>query len=150
MVGESAKSIVARFGFHEHALIAMLQEIQRQANWLPPEDLATVARLLKVPESRVYGIASFYKAFSLKPRGRHVVQVCTGTACHVRGAQQILDRMGRDMEIEPGQTTSDMRFTLERVRCLGCCSIAPVVRVGENTYGRLTQVRAGSILKKYP
>ena len=149
MVGETVKSIVARLGFHEHALIAVLQEIQRQANWLPPEDLATVVRLLRVPASRVYGIASFYKAFSLVPRGRHVVQVCTGTACHVRGAPQILDSLSRDMGIEAGKTTKDLRFTLEKVRCLGCCSIAPVVRVGEHTHGRLTQVRAGSLLKKY-
>ncbi|MBI5478508.1 MAG: NADH-quinone oxidoreductase subunit NuoE [Deltaproteobacteria bacterium] len=150
MAGATVDTILARHGYEEHALIAVLQEIQRERNWLPPEDLATVARMLRVPASRVYGIASFYKAFSLVPRGRHVVQVCTGTACHVRGAPQILDRLGRDLEIQPGHTTNDMRFTLEKVRCLGCCSIAPVVRVGEHIHGRLTQVRAGSMLKKYP
>ncbi|MBI5479293.1 MAG: NADH-quinone oxidoreductase subunit NuoE [Deltaproteobacteria bacterium] len=143
------EAIVARHDFNEHALIAVLQEIQRRRNWLPPPDLDEVARLLRVAPSRVFGIASFYKAFSLVPRGRHVVQVCTGTACHVRNAQQILDRLSRELRIDPGGTTPDLRFTLERVRCLGCCSIAPVARVGENTHGRLTQHRAATLLKKY-
>ncbi|MBI4705266.1 MAG: NAD(P)H-dependent oxidoreductase subunit E [Deltaproteobacteria bacterium] len=148
-VVESVESIVERHGFHEHALIAVLQDIQRTRNWLPPEALDAVMRLLDVPRSRVYAIATFYKAFSLKPRGKHVLQCCVGTACHVRGAQQIIDRLGRELGIGPGETTPDMMFTLERVRCVGCCSIAPVVRVGDAMYGRLTQIKAGNLPKKF-
>ncbi len=146
----SVPAILERHDHQEHALIAVLQEIQRTRNWLPPDDLEAVASGLRVPPSRVFGIATFYKAFSLVPRGRHVFQVCVGTACHVRGAQHILDRIAREMRIDPGGTTPDARFTLERVRCLGCCSIAPVLRVGEATHGRLTQHRAAQILKRYP
>ncbi len=146
---ESVESIVMRHGFHEHELISILQEIQRVRNWLPPEDLSAVIKLLGVPSSRVYGIATFYKAFSLEPRGKHVLQCCVGTACHVRGAPQIVDRLARELDIKPGETTPDKMFTLEGVRCVGCCAIAPVVKVGEVMHGRLTQVKAARLIKKY-
>jgi NADH-quinone oxidoreductase subunit E len=137
MVGETVKTIVARFGFHEHALIAVLQEIQRQANWLPPESLATVARLLRVPESRVYGIASFYRAFSLKPRGKHLVHVCLGTACHVRGGVRVKEAVERELGIAAGETTTDKRFTLETVNCLGACALGPVAVVDGEYHGHM-------------
>jgi NADH-quinone oxidoreductase subunit E len=149
MAEATVKTIVARHGFQESALIAVLQDIQRQSNWLPPEDLATVARLLRVPESRVYGIATFYRAFSLKPRGKFVIHVCLGTACHVRGGPKILEEFERRLEIKAGDTTPDGKMTLETVACLGCCAIGPVVVVDETYYGHATIRKAGTILKKY-
>jgi NADH-quinone oxidoreductase subunit E len=146
---EPVAAICERHGFHEHELISVLQEIQRTRNWLPPDDLKTVQKLLNVPPSRVYAIATFYKAFSLEPRGKHVLQCCVGTACHVRGATMIVDRIARELDIKPGGTTKDKLFTLEEVRCVGCCAIAPVVKVGDNMHGRLTQTKAANVLKKY-
>ncbi len=149
MVGESVKSIIARFGFHEHALIAVLQEIQRQANWLPPEDLATVARLLRVPESQVYGIASFYRSFSLKPRGKHLVHVCLGTACHVRGGVRVKEAVERELGITAGETTSDKSFTLETVNCLGACALGPVAVVDGAYHGQMNPRKVTTMLSAY-
>ena len=146
---ESVESIVAKHGFHEHELISVLQEIQRTRNWLPPDALSSVIELLGVPAARVYAIATFYKAFSLEPRGKHVLQCCVGTACHVRGAPRILDRLARDLKIKVGETTPDKQFTLEGVRCVGCCAIAPVVKVGDVMHGRLSQAKAANLIKKY-
>jgi NADH-quinone oxidoreductase subunit E len=146
---EPVASIVERHGFHKHELISVLQEIQRTRNWLPPDDLKAVQELLDVPVSRVYAIASFYKAFSLEPRGKHVLQCCIGTACHVRGASMIVDRLARELNVKPGETTPDKLFTLEEVRCVGCCAIAPVVKVGDVMHGRLSQTKAANMLKKY-
>jgi NADH:ubiquinone oxidoreductase subunit E len=149
MVGDTVKSIVARHGFREHALIAVLQEIQRQANWLSPEDLATVAHLLKVPESRVYGIASFYRAFSLKPRGKHLVHVCLGTACHVRGGVRVKEAIERDLGISAGETTADKLFTLETVNCLGACALGPVVVVDGEYHGQMNSRKVTAMLGTY-
>jgi len=149
MAKESVQSIVARYGFREHALIAVLQEIQRQANWLPPEDLATVARLLGVPESRVYGIASFYRAFSLKPRGKHVVHVCLGTACHVRGGVRVKEAVERQLGIAAGETTKDLNFTLETVNCLGACALGPVAVVDGQYHGQMNPRKVTAMLSAY-
>ena len=149
MVGETVKSIVARHGFREHALIAVLQEVQRQANWLSPEDLATVARLLRVPESRVYGIASFYRAFSLKPRGKHLVHVCLGTACHVRGGVRVKEAVERELGIAAGETTTDKRFTLETVNCLGACALGPVAVVDGEYHGQMNPRKVPAMLSAY-
>jgi NADH-quinone oxidoreductase subunit E len=149
MVGETVKSIVARHAFQEHALIAVLQEIQRQANWLSPEDLATVARLLRVPESRVYSIASFYRAFSLKPRGKHLVHVCLGTACHVRGGVRVKEAVERELGIAAGETTADKLFTLETVNCLGACALGPVAVVDGEYHGQMNPRKVPAMLSKY-
>jgi NADH-quinone oxidoreductase subunit E len=149
MVGDTVKAIVARHGYREHALIAVLQEIQRQANWLSPEDLATAARLLKVPESRVYSIASFYRAFSLKPRGKHVVHVCLGTACHVRGGVRVKEAVERELHIAAGETTADKLFTLETVNCLGACALGPVAVVDGQYHGQMNPRKVTAMLSTY-
>jgi NADH-quinone oxidoreductase subunit E len=149
MGGESVKSIVERYGFREHSLIAVLQEIQKQANWLPPEDLATVARLLKVPESRVYSIASFYRAFSLKPRGKHLIHVCLGTACHVRGGVRVKEAVERELGIAAGETTADKRFTLETVNCLGACALGPVAVIDGEYHGQMNPRKVTAMLNAH-
>ncbi len=134
---ESVASIVERHGFHEHELIGVLQDIQRTRNWLPPEDLKTVIKLLGVPPARVYAIATFYKAFSLEPRGKHLVHVCLGTACHVRGGVRVKEAIERELDIEAGQTTADQRFTMEAVNCLGACALGPVAVVDGKYHGQM-------------
>jgi len=97
----------------------------------------------------VLRLATFYKSFSLKPRGQHIISVCMGTACHVAGAPRIVDRLERELGINVGETTSDMKFTLETVRCIGCCGLAPVIAVGDEFYGKLTPTKAARVIDKY-
>jgi NADH-quinone oxidoreductase subunit E len=130
-------------------LIGILQDIQANFNYLPREALVRVSERLEIPISQVFGVATFFKAFSLKPRGRHQINVCLGTACHVRGGARILGKLERDLKIEAGGTTEDLRFTLESVRCLGCCSLGPVVVIDNDTYGRLNQERVTKLLDQY-
>lgn len=127
----------------------MLQDIQKKKGYLPEADLRCMAAELRVPLSRLFGLATFYKAFSLVPRGRHSVHVCLGTACHVRGGMRLLDKLERDLGIHAGETTEDRRFTLDAVRCVGCCGLAPVVVIDENFHGKLTQSKLNRVLKKY-
>lgn len=134
---------------NQEALIMILQDIQGEYKYLPEPALREVSSRLSVPLSQVYGVATFYKAFSLQPRGKHLIQVCCGTACHVKGAPQIVDRLERTLGIKCGETTKDKKFTLETVRCVGACALAPVVMIGEDTYGRLTQDAVDKVLKKY-
>jgi NADH-quinone oxidoreductase subunit E len=135
MVQELAQvdKIVDKYGCDKNALIQVLLDIQRENNWLPKEALMWVSQKLEVPLSQIYHIATFYKAFSLVPRGRHSIAVCMGTACHVRGAPRLLDRTTETLKIEPGETTEDMKFSLDTVNCLGCCAIGPVVTI-DNEY----------------
>ncbi|MHC4437047.1 MAG: NADH-quinone oxidoreductase subunit NuoE [Planctomycetota bacterium] len=130
-------------------VISILQDITEEFNWLPPDVLMRVAQVKQIPIEHILRIATFYKAFSLKPRGKHIITVCTGTACHVKGAQRILDRLERELGIATGETTSDMQFTLEAVRCLGCCGLAPVVTVGDDLYGQVNPARAAALIDKY-
>ena len=127
----------------------MLQDIQKEKGYLPEEDLTFVASEVKVPLSRLFSLATFYKAFSLVPRGRHLVNVCLGTACHVRGGAKLLDKLERDLDIKPGETTGDKRYSLEAVRCVGCCGLAPVVVIDENFHGKLNQKSLEKVLKLY-
>jgi NADH:ubiquinone oxidoreductase subunit E len=130
-------------------LIPVLEEIQNRFHYLPEEALRTVSRRFRVPLTRVFHVATFYNSFSLEPRGRHQVRVCLGTACHVRGAQRVMDKVLRELDLPAGGTTSDFEFSVEPVRCLGCCALAPVVRVDQRTYGHLVQSRVPKILKAY-
>ncbi len=130
-------------------LIAILQEIQERFHYLPEEALRAVSRRLRIPLTQVFHVATFYNCFSLEPLGEHLVQVCLGTACHVRGASRVLDRLLRDLKLpEPG-TTKDYEFTVRTVRCVGCCALAPVVRVDANTHPHLSQAKVPGLLKKY-
>jgi len=125
--------IVDRHGKDESALIQILLEIQQEYSWLPKEALLWLSERLGVPLNRIYQIASFYKAFSLIPRGRHLVKVCSGTACHVRGAMTLLDRATQILALKPGETSTDLRFSLETVNCLGCCALGPVIVIDDET-----------------
>lgn len=130
------------------SLIPVLQQIQERHHYLPEEALRTVARRLRVPLTDVFHVATFYNCFSLEPRGRHLVRVCLGTACHVRGGQRILDKVLRELKLPHSGTTEDFNFTVEAVRCLGCCGLAPVVRVDQSTFGHLMQSRVPKLLKR--
>lgn len=146
---QQADFILGQFDSQRANLIAILQDIQTKFYYLPQEILARVARQLRVPLTDVYRVATFYRCFSLVPRGRHQVQVCLGTACHVRGAPRVLDRILTDLKLaEPG-TTHDRQFTVLTVRCVGCCGLAPVVRVDNHTHPHLTQAKVRSVLNRY-
>jgi NADH-quinone oxidoreductase subunit E len=141
--------IIDRHGAEPSALIQVLLEIQRENHWLPQEALARVAERLAVPAARIRHIATFYKAFSLVPKGRHEVHVCVGTACHVRGATRILDTLQDATGILPGETDAALKFSLETVNCLGCCALGPVMVVDGKTHGKLSPAAAADALKGY-
>jgi NADH-quinone oxidoreductase subunit E len=130
-------------------LIPVLQEIQARYRYLPEDALRAVSRRFHIPLTQVFHVATFYNCFSLEPVGRHLMQVCLGTACHVRGAPRVLDRLLRDLKLRGPGTTDDLEFTVRTVRCVGCCALAPVVRVDDNTHSHLTQARVPGLLKKY-
>jgi len=130
-------------------IIAILQDVQGLFKYLPESELRFVSRELDIPLTRLYSIATFYKAFRLKPRGRHEIALCMGTACHVRGAVRVMDAIIRELKVQPGGTTGDMRFSFETVRCLGCCGQAPVMTVDEELVSRLDHLSVGKALEKY-
>ena len=142
-------AILGNYDGGRENVIPILQDITEEFNWLPPDVLMRVAQVKQIPIEHILRIATFYKAFSLKPRGKYIITVCTGTACHVKGAQRILDRLERELGIATGETTSDMQFTLEAVRCLGCCGLAPVVTVGDDLYGQVNPTKAAALIDKY-
>ncbi len=131
------------------ALIPILQEIQAAYGYLPEEALKMVSRGIKVPLSRIYGVITFYAQFYLTPRGKHLIKACQGTACHVRGASQVLDNLSRELKVNPGGTTADLNFSLETVACVGTCFLAPVIMINEDYYGKLTPKKAMDAVKKY-
>lgn len=142
-------TIVDKYHEEKSSLIAVLQDVQEKYHWLPPEALQFVADRLSVPLIDVYSVATFYRAFSLTPRGEHVVTVCLGTACHVRGAPLVQDRLKSLLKIDPGCTTPDGNFTLENVNCLGACALAPIVVVDGNYHGQTTVKKVDQILERY-
>ena len=141
--------IVAENKCREIGLVSTLQDVQSALNYLPEEALERVAVGLEIPLSQVYGVATFYTSFSLQPRGRHTVCVCTGTACHVRGAERILGKLKRELQVEIGETTSDMQFTLEQVNCVGACALGPVVVTDEKYFGDMDPQKVEKMLKEY-
>ncbi len=141
--------IAARYDGGAEVVVPILQDVSAELNWLPPEVLMRISSIKGVPLEHILRIATFYKAFSLTPRGKYIVTVCLGTACHVKGASRIVSRLERDLGINVGSTTGDMRFSLETVRCLGCCGLSPVVTVGEDLYGNLTPAEAATLTTKY-
>ena len=146
---ERVDEILLDHCFDVASLIAMLQEIQEDAGYLPAPALTQLSETLGVPLPRIRALSTFYKSFSLVPTGRHKVGVCMGTACHVRGGSAVLDSLVRELGVKAGATTPDRRFTLETVRCLGCCALAPVVRIDTDVHGRLNQLKATRRLKRY-
>jgi NADH-quinone oxidoreductase subunit E len=142
------KQIVKKHKGDKSALIAVLQDIQEAFNYLPKEALIAVGDAMGIPASRVYEVATFYNAFSLNPRGEHIVKICVGTACHVRGASAILDKFERTLFIKPGETNQDQKFSLELVNCVGACALGPVVVIDTEYHGQMTMAKVDKIIGK--
>jgi NADH-quinone oxidoreductase subunit E len=130
-------------------LIQVLLEIQRENRWLSNEALEKVGRKLDVPLNRIQHIVTFYKAFSLIPKGRHEIHICTGTACHVRGSQRLLDAVQDRTGIHPGETDMDLKFSLETVGCVGCCALGPVMVIDGEYHGKMAPAKSEAVLKNY-
>ncbi len=143
------KSCITKYNFEKKALISILQDIQEEYNYLPQEALNIVSKTLGIPLIDIVGVATFYRAFSLEPRGEHLVTVCMGTACHVRGGPNILEEFERKLNINAGETTDDGQFSLETDACLGCFEIGPVVIVDGNYYAQTSIRKVDAILKKH-
>jgi len=141
--------IIGRYPAQQGVLIQLLLDMQSEFNWIPKEAILSISARLQIPASQVYRVASFYQAMSLTPRGRHVVSVCLGTACHVRGGPRIMDKVEESLGIKAGETTQDMKFTLERVNCLGCCALGPVVVVDRDYHGKVAPAKVKEVLKSY-
>jgi len=130
-------------------VIMILQDITARYNYLPEVALSYVAKRLDIPISHIFSVATFYKAFSLTPRGKYIINVCTGTACHVRGAEKIKETIEEKLHIHEGETTEDLMFTLDTVRCLGCCALGPVITVNEKSHGGLDRKKTASLIEQY-
>ncbi len=141
--------IITKYGADRRALISLLLDIQDQFYYLPQDALEHVAEQVGVPPVQVYQVARFYKAFSLKPRGKHMLTVCVGTACHVRGGERLVDQLGRLLKVAPSETTEDKLFTLQTVNCLGCCALGPVLVVDGTYYGKMSATKIDKVLNKY-
>jgi NADH-quinone oxidoreductase subunit E len=149
MDNDTIDKIIDKYQGDPGSLVQVLLEIQSKNRWLPKEALDKVAKKLKVPLNRIQHIVTFYKAFSLVPKGRHEVHVCTGTACHVRGAPRVLDRVQDLIGIRPGETDLDLKFSLETVNCLGCCALGPVMVIDGEYHGKMSPARSEEVLKNY-
>ena len=146
---EKVGEILDRYQRYQGFLVSILQDIQAEYNYLPREALLEVSQGLDIPLTQVYSVATFFKAFSLKPRGRHLINVCLGTACHVRGAVRVLEAIERELGVKPGETTEDLNYTLERVNCVGACALGPIVILDGEYSGEMTTERVKPLLEKY-
>ena len=146
---DTVKAIVEKYHGEKSALISILQDVQKEYAFLPKDALSLLSEEMEIPLSRVYEVSTFYNSFSLVPRGRHVIEVCAGTACHVKGGPKLRSRLEAELNIECEETTEDRMFTLEEVRCLGCCSLAPVVKVDSDIYAYLEEDKIPGILENY-
>jgi len=146
---EQIDQMIDRHNGEASSLIQVLLEIQRHYNWLPSDALKRVSERLGVPQSQIQHIATFYKAFSLVPKGRHQVHICMGTACHVRGANRILDKVQDVTGLEPGETDLELKFSVETVNCLGCCALGPVIEIDGKMHGKLSPGETSNVLKNY-
>ncbi len=146
---DKINTIIDHYGKEKESLLMIMQDISDIYNYVPPEVVPLLVERLGIQESLVYSVATFYKTISLEPRGKYIVSVCTGTACHVRGAEKITEALEERLKIAEGQTSSDGLFTLEGVRCIGCCASGPVITVNKDTHGGLDRSRALEILDKY-
>jgi NADH-quinone oxidoreductase subunit E len=146
---DKVDKIIDKHGGRQSSLLQIMLDIQSENNWLPKQVLDRIGEKLEVPMSRIQHIATFYKAFSLVPKGRHNVHICVGTACHVRGATRILDSVEESTGIKSGETDLDLKFSVETVNCLGCCALGPVVEVNGKVHGKMTPVKTSEALKLY-
>lgn len=142
------KTIVDKYNGDKSFLVPVLQDVQKELNYLPKEALDLVSQMLSVPISQIFEVATFYKAFSLDPRGKYQIALCMGTACHVRGAPLIADHIERELKIKPGETTEDLNYTFEQVNCLGACALGPVMVVNEEYHGQMTIAKTTRLLNK--
>ncbi len=140
-------SILKRYDDEEGVLISVLQDINEEFNYLPENSLRYVSEQLDIPLSQIYHVATFYTAFSLTPRGEHIIRVCQGTACHVRGTRAVLDEIGRVLDVKPGETTEDLQYTLVTVNCLGACALGPVIVLDKEYYGNMSPSKVKKVLK---
>jgi NADH-quinone oxidoreductase subunit E len=146
---EALDEILRRHGYQRAALIGILQDIQSRMNYLPRKALQYVSKCLEIPLSEIYEVATFYKAFHLEPRGKHTIQVCLGTACHVRGSQRILNYLETLLDVKAGGTTKGLSFSLETVNCVGACALGPLLVIDRKYYGKMETGKIESLLKKY-
>ena len=149
MDNDKIDQVIDRHQGKASALIQILLEIQDEEHWLPKEALERVSERLDVSLARIQHIVTFYKAFSLVPKGRHRVHVCMGTACHVRGAQRVLDTVQDLTGLKPGETDLELKFSLETVNCLGCCALGPVVEIDGKTHGKISAAKTADVLDSY-
>jgi NADH-quinone oxidoreductase subunit E len=140
--------IFLRFKGVKDDLIPVMEAVQEEFGYLSKESMTEISRFLKIPESNVYGVATFYALFRLKPRGKTMVSVCRGTACHVRGGGQILQEVEKRLGIKPGETSQDGKYSLETISCFGSCALAPVMVINKEVFGRMTPAKVETILKK--
>ncbi|MCK5077003.1 MAG: NADH-quinone oxidoreductase subunit NuoE [Calditrichia bacterium] len=143
------KKALKEMPYQKGAVIPLLQKVQEMYKFVPEEAMEIIAEHLKMEVSQIYGVTTFYAQFRLKPVGEHIVRVCHGTACHVAGAERVTEHCEEVLGIKDSETTPDKKFTLEKVACVGCCSLAPVLMIGDETYGRLTDKAVTKILKEY-
>ncbi len=145
-MADQLDTILSCYEGQPHELIPILQDVQNTYGYLPEAEMRRVARFLRLPESRVYGVATFYEQFKFTPRGRNQITVCRGTACHVRGGQRIREEFERQLGIQASQTTPDLEYTLQTAACIGCCGLAPAVVVNHTVHGRVTPAKVVQIL----
>lgn len=146
---EKVTTIINKYNGDRSQLISILQDIQTEYYYLPKEALTQVSETMAIPLSQVYSLATFFRAFSLKPRGRHLINVCLGTACHVRGAVRVLEKIERSLGIRRGETTEDRRFTLETVNCMGACALGPVIKIDGEYYGQMSTEKVDPLLEQF-
>lgn len=149
MKNKDYQDIFSGFKGEEGDLIPLLQKSQEKYGYISEEAITYLSRFLKISENQIFGVTSFYSQFRFDPPGRNSIKVCLGTACHVRGGQILSEALQRELDVVPGQTTKDRKFNLERVACLGCCALAPVVQVNSDIHSRMTVIRLKTILDKY-
>ncbi len=148
-IEDGIRSIIQAYPREKRFILALMQDIQKEYNYLPREALLSIAEHVGEPFSRVYSMATFYKAFSLTPKGRYNIRVCDGTACHIKGSAVLIDQINSSLGIKPGETSPDRMFSLETVNCLGACAIAPVVMVNETVHPKVSSSGILEIIKKY-
>ncbi|MCX7912061.1 MAG: NADH-quinone oxidoreductase subunit NuoE [Dehalococcoidales bacterium] len=146
---EKTRQVLKKYQQDKSALIDILHDTQAAIGYLPREALEEIARGLGIPLSQVYSVVTFFKAFSLEPRGRHLIQVCMGTACHVRGADKVLAQIEKELGVKAGANTADLRFTLQTVNCVGSCALGPVVIVDQDYYGEMAPEKVSGMLGNY-
>ena len=146
---EKVEGLIDSYVDKKEQLISLLQDVQSEFNYIPQDVLVRISQKLEIPLSQVFSVATFFQAFSLKPRGRHTITVCLGTACHIKGGQRLVDKMERDYSLKPGETTEDMRFSLETANCLGCCALGPVMVIDGKYESKVTPDKLDKILKNY-